>query len=143
MDTTVPDELAEHVVAVAAEAVSDASRQAGASRIAIVLSADDAVTPTVTDNGTGIPDEHSTGSGGRTGTDDGVGSAVDDAGRSVRRGGGPANMRTRAKLCGGTFTIERPDGRQHPDHLARPAPQLIPAYVPVSSAGSGSAPGGP
>ncbi|WPW32873.1 hypothetical protein P6B95_39600 [Streptomyces atratus] len=33
MDTTVPDELAEHVVAVAAEAVSNASRHASASRI--------------------------------------------------------------------------------------------------------------
>ncbi|MGW1655922.1 ATP-binding protein [Streptomyces atratus] len=112
MDTTVPDELAEHVVAVAAEAVSNASRHARASRIGIVLSADDGVTPTVTDNGIGIgigiPDGDTTTPGTPTAVDDGAGAAIDDGDQPARRGGGPANMRTRAELCGGTPAIERP-----------------------------------
>ncbi|MFF9075460.1 GAF domain-containing protein [Streptomyces sp. NPDC014735] len=99
VDTTVPDELAEHVVAVAAEAVSNASRHAGASRIDIVLSADDAVTLTVTDDGIGVPDVHT--------TVPGAGAAAGGDGQPVRRGG-LANMRTRAELCGGTLGVERP-----------------------------------
>ncbi|MFB7915670.1 GAF domain-containing protein [Streptomyces sp. NPDC056061] len=98
VDTTVPDELAEHVVAVAAEAVSNASRHAGASRIDIVLSAEDAVTLTVTDDGIGIPDDRAVA---------GAHAAADDGARRAR-GGGLANMRTRAELCGGTLTVERP-----------------------------------
>ncbi|WP_405691645.1 GAF domain-containing protein [Streptomyces sp. NBC_00057] len=100
VDTTVPDELAEHVVAVAAEAVSNASRHARASRIGIVLSADDAVTLTVTDNGIGIP-------AGDT-TAPPTGTAINDGGQPAGRGGGLDNMRTRAELCGGTLAIERP-----------------------------------
>lgn len=102
VDTTVPDELAEHVVAVAAEAVSNASRHACASRIGIVLSADDAVTLTVTDNGIGIgiPDGDTTTPGTRT--------AINDGDQPARRLGGLDNMRTRAELCGGTLAIERP-----------------------------------
>ncbi|MEU9848491.1 GAF domain-containing protein [Streptomyces sp. NPDC047985] len=99
VDTTVPDELAEHVVAVAAEAVSNASRHAGASRIDIVLSADDAVTLTVTDDGIGVPDAHMTVPGAKTG-----------AGEQPVRRGGLTNMRTRAELCGGTLSVERPAG---------------------------------
>ncbi|MGW2108582.1 sensor histidine kinase [Streptomyces sp. NPDC001948] len=93
VDTTVPDEVAEHVVAVAAEAVSNASRHARATRIGIVLSADDAVTLTVTDNGIGIRDGVTTTAG--TGT-------------AAERPGGLTNMRTRAELCGGTLSVERP-----------------------------------
>lgn len=102
VDSVVPDELAEHVVAVAAEAVSNASRHAGASRIDIALSADEAVTLTVTDDGVGIgsPADGASPSGGGTDTD----------GHGVRRGGGLANMRKRAELCGGTLTVERPAG---------------------------------
>ncbi|KDQ70125.1 MULTISPECIES: GAF domain-containing sensor histidine kinase [Streptomyces] len=98
VDSVVPDELAEHVVAVAAEAVSNASRHARASRIDIALSADEAVTLTVTDDGVGIgsPADETSGPGG--GAD------------GVRRGGGLANMRKRAELCGGTLTVERPTG---------------------------------
>ncbi|MFF8913224.1 GAF domain-containing protein [Streptomyces sp. NPDC015032] len=102
VDTTVPDELAEHVVAVAAEAVSNASRHARATRIGIVLSADDAVTLTVTDNGIGIR-------GGVTATTaPGTGTAADADGPAAGRPGGLANMRTRAELCGGTLAVERP-----------------------------------
>ncbi|MFJ5725541.1 GAF domain-containing protein [Streptomyces sp. NPDC093149] len=100
VDTTVPDELAEHVVAVAAEAVSNASRHARATRIGIVLSADDAVTLTVTDNGIGIPDGVTTAPG--------TAAAVDAGEPGTGRLGGLANMRTRAQLCGGALTIERP-----------------------------------
>ncbi|MFE7464059.1 GAF domain-containing protein [Streptomyces sp. NPDC057499] len=88
VDTTVPDELAEHLVAVAAEAVSNASRHARATRIGIELAADDTVALTVTDNGAGIPDDVLAGAG---------------------RSGGLANMRTRAELCGGSLLVERPE----------------------------------
>ncbi|MCW8220287.1 GAF domain-containing sensor histidine kinase [Streptomyces halstedii] len=100
VDSVVPDELAEHVVAVAAEAVSNASRHARASRIDIALSADEAVTLTVTDDGVGIgaPADETSGPGGGADAD------------GVRRGGGLANMRKRAELCGGTLTVERPAG---------------------------------
>ncbi|WP_326700421.1 GAF domain-containing protein [Streptomyces sp. NBC_01754] len=104
VDSVVPDELAEHVVAVAAEAVSNASRHAGASRIDIVLSAGEAVTLTVTDDGIGI--------GGRTAhaSPSGEGAGRDTAGREARRGGGLANMRKRAELCDGALTVDQPAG---------------------------------
>ncbi|MFE7627111.1 GAF domain-containing protein [Streptomyces sp. NPDC057509] len=100
VDSVVPDELAEHVVAVAAEAVSNASRHARASRIDIVLSAGDSVTLTVTDDGTGI--------GASTGTDDRATAA--GTGTGAERGGGLANMRKRAELCDGTLAVEQPAG---------------------------------
>ncbi|MER5747460.1 sensor histidine kinase [Streptomyces sp. NPDC002225] len=94
VDTTVPDELAEHLVAVAAEAVSNASRHARATRIGIELVADEAVVAlTVTDNGAGIPA--------------GV-LAATGSGPVAGRSGGLANMRTRAELCGGSLSVERP-----------------------------------
>ncbi|MFJ2893317.1 GAF domain-containing protein [Streptomyces sp. NPDC087218] len=93
VDTTVPDELAEHLVAVAAEAVSNASRHARATRIGIELSADEVVTLAVTDNGVGIRD--------------GVVAAA-GAGPAAGRPGGLANMRTRAELCGGSLAVEQP-----------------------------------
>ncbi|MEE1738713.1 GAF domain-containing protein [Streptomyces sp. BE147] len=99
VDTTVPDDLAEHVLAVAAEAVSNASRHARATRIGIELSADDAVTLTVTDNGVGIRDGAAP---------PGPGTAADAVEPPAGRRGGLANMRTRAALCRGTLTIERP-----------------------------------
>ncbi|MFD8823643.1 GAF domain-containing protein [Streptomyces sp. NPDC059605] len=98
VDTTVPDELAEHLVAVAAEAVSNASRHARATRIGIELSADEVVTLTVTDNGVGIGDGVVAAAG--------TGPASGDP--AAGRPGGLANMRTRAELCGGSLTVERP-----------------------------------
>ncbi|MFF3389469.1 GAF domain-containing protein [Streptomyces sp. NPDC002669] len=98
VDTTVPDELAEHLVAVAAEAVSNASRHARATLIGIELSADEVVTLAVTDNGVGIRDGVVAASG-----------AAPAAGEpAAGRPGGLANMRTRAELCGGSLAVERP-----------------------------------
>ncbi|MER5500485.1 MULTISPECIES: GAF domain-containing protein [unclassified Streptomyces] len=98
VDTTVPDELAEHLVAVAAEAVSNASRHARATRIAIELSADEVVTLTVTDNGVGL----------RDGVVAAAGAGPAAGGPAAGRPGGLANMRTRAELCGGSLAVERP-----------------------------------
>ncbi|MFJ2440730.1 MULTISPECIES: GAF domain-containing protein [unclassified Streptomyces] len=85
VDTNVPDELAEHILAVAVEALSNAARHARASRIDVTLVAECTVILTVTDDGVGI--------GSGTGHDS----------------GGLANMRTRAELYGGTLTVEEPE----------------------------------
>lgn len=82
VDTNVPDALAEHIVAVAAEALSNAARHAGAGRLDIVLTADDDVTLTVTDDGVGVGEAEHT--------------------------GGLANMRARAELHGGRLSVESP-----------------------------------
>ncbi|MGA5822294.1 GAF domain-containing protein [Kitasatospora sp. NPDC094028] len=56
LDTDVPQELAEHVVAVLAEALSNAARHAHASRVEVTLRAlAGRVTLTVTDDGVGTP----------------------------------------------------------------------------------------
>ncbi|MEW1721498.1 GAF domain-containing protein [Streptomyces sp. NPDC093109] len=91
VDTNIPDELAEQVLAVAAEALSNAARHARARRIEVALTVadDDTVTLTV--------------------TDDGVGMAGSGAGESPHTGG-LANMRTRARLNGGALTLETPEG---------------------------------
>jgi len=81
VDTLVPDEVAEHLVAVLRESLSNAARHAKASRVDVDLTADGAaITLTVTDDGIGITP------GGR---------------RS-----GLANLGTRATQLGGTCTIE-------------------------------------
>lgn len=108
VDSVVPDDLAEHVAAVAAEAVSNASRHAGASRIDIVLSADESVTLTVTDDGIGPGARTATASASVHGPASGTATGTDV--RRARRGGGLANMRERAELCGGTLTVEAPVG---------------------------------
>lgn len=85
MDTNVPLELTEHVLAVAAEALSNAARHARARHVGITLAADDdELTLTVTDDGVGM--------GGAPHT------------------GGLANMRTRAELHGGALAVAVPDG---------------------------------
>lgn len=81
-DTNVPDELAEQILAVTAEALSNATRHAGARRVDVALVVDDHVTLTVTDDGVGI------GGGGGHHT------------------GGLANMRSRAELHDGSLTVE-------------------------------------
>ncbi|MFJ7243519.1 GAF domain-containing protein [Kitasatospora sp. NPDC098652] len=79
LDTDVPQELAEHVVAVLAEALSNAARHARAGRVEVTLRAlAGRVVLTVTDDGTGIP------GGGR---------------RSGLR-----NLAERAERVGGAFT---------------------------------------
>ncbi|QHC26947.1 GAF domain-containing sensor histidine kinase [Streptomyces sp. GS7] len=84
VDSAVPDELAQHVVAVAAEALSNAARHARARRLDVALTAADEVTLTVTDDGVGVgPAPHT---------------------------GGLANMRARAEMHGGRLAVESPAG---------------------------------
>ncbi|MGI5479539.1 sensor histidine kinase [Streptomyces lavendofoliae] len=85
LDTDVPAEVADHVVAALTEALSNAARHARATRVEVTVRATtDEVVLTVADNGVGIPE------GGR---------------RS-----GLANLRERARAVGGTFGIEGPAG---------------------------------
>ncbi|MGW3101228.1 GAF domain-containing protein [Streptomyces sp. NPDC001100] len=85
VDSTVPAEVAEHVLAVTAEALSNTARHARAHRADIVLTvpaAGDVLTLAVTDDGVGM--------GGAQHT------------------GGLANLRFRAVQYGGTLTVESP-----------------------------------
>ncbi|GAA3367990.1 two-component system sensor histidine kinase [Streptomyces sannanensis] len=82
VDTNISAELAEHVLAVATEALSNAARHAAARRVDIVLTAEKEITLTVTDDGVGI------------------GSATPT--------GGLTNMRERAELLGGSLTVTSP-----------------------------------
>jgi signal transduction histidine kinase len=79
----VEGELAEHAEAVTAEAVSNAVRHSGASRLNVEVRVDDMLTVDITDNGRGIP--------------------VDNPRRS-----GLANMSYRAVQVGGSCEISRP-----------------------------------
>ncbi|MER6048253.1 GAF domain-containing protein [Streptomyces sp. NPDC001793] len=85
VDAAVPDELAGHLLAVAAEALSNAARHAGARRldVAVAVTADE-LALTVTDDGVG------------------VGAAAHT--------GGLANMRARAAMHGGQLAVEAPEG---------------------------------
>ncbi|KUJ69689.1 histidine kinase [Streptomyces albus subsp. albus] len=83
VDTTVPGELAEHLAAVAAEALSNTARHAGAGRVDVHLAVTDQdVALTVTDDGVGVGDAPHT--------------------------GGLSNLRIRAELLGGTLTVGSP-----------------------------------
>ncbi|MFG2905399.1 GAF domain-containing protein [Kitasatospora sp. NPDC048286] len=85
LDTDVPQELAGHVVAVLAEALSNAARHARASRVEVTLRAlAGRVVLTVTDDGVGVPE------GGR---------------RSGLR-----NLAERADRAGGSFTVDPAEG---------------------------------
>ncbi|EMF00659.1 GAF domain-containing sensor histidine kinase [Streptomyces mobaraensis NBRC 13819 = DSM 40847] len=85
LDTDVPQEVADHVVAVLGEALSNAARHAGASSVRVNLKATDThVVLTVTDDGVGIP------AGGR---------------RSGLR-----NLARRAEELGGTLALSVPPG---------------------------------
>ncbi|OBI23070.1 histidine kinase [Mycobacterium sp. E2462] len=84
--TTVTGELADHAEAVAAEAVSNALRHSGASRVSVNISAADMFVLDVVDNGCGI--------------------APDNTRRS-----GLANMQRRAEQLGGSCSVTtRPEG---------------------------------
>jgi signal transduction histidine kinase/CheY-like chemotaxis protein len=84
VDTMVPDPVAEHLVAVVTEALSNIARHAHATAAEISLHADQHfITLLVTDNGRGI-------------------------GRTTRESG-LRNMRDRAELLGGTFTVTSSD----------------------------------
>jgi signal transduction histidine kinase len=82
---TIPLDLAEDVVAVVREALSNTARHAHASRVSVrVCSADEVVTVEVTDDG------------------DGIGSAI--------RSSGLTNLRRRAEARGGTLELSTPAG---------------------------------
>jgi signal transduction histidine kinase len=83
VDTSVPPELGEHVVAVLREALSNAARHAVARRVDVQIEVDDELRLVVQDDGVGITE------GGR---------------RS-----GLANMADRAATCHGTLLIEAGD----------------------------------
>ncbi|MCL1871434.1 MAG: GAF domain-containing protein [Promicromonosporaceae bacterium] len=95
VDSLVPPTTADHLVAVVRESLSNVIRHAHAHRVDVLLTASDAVTLTVTDDGVGIPtDAHLS---------------------------GLANMGTRAREVSGSLTITRcPDGRG--THLTWRAP---------------------
>ncbi|GAA5614762.1 oxygen sensor histidine kinase response regulator DosT [Streptomyces platensis] len=82
-DTNVPDDLAGHLLAVTAEALSNAARHARARRLDVALTVADEVTLTVVDDGVGVG--------------------------AARHTGGLANMRARAELHGGRLTVECPE----------------------------------
>ncbi|MER7580623.1 GAF domain-containing protein [Kitasatospora sp. NPDC097691] len=85
LDVTVPAEVADAVVAVLEEALSNAARHAKASSVEANIVADSEVTVTVTDDGVGLP-----GGGRRSGL---------------------ANLADRAAALGGSFTARaRPEG---------------------------------
>ncbi|GAA1993216.1 two-component system sensor histidine kinase [Isoptericola halotolerans] len=56
VDTLVPADVADHLVAVLREALSNVARHAGARRVSVDLLAGDDVTLTVRDDGRGLPD---------------------------------------------------------------------------------------
>ena len=87
--TAVGGELAEHAAAVTAEAVSNAIRHSGASRLTVEVSVEDMVTVDITDNGCGMPVENP-------------------------RRSGLANMTYRAEQLGGSCEITSPpEGGTH------------------------------
>jgi signal transduction histidine kinase len=77
IDTLVPDEIAEHLLPVLRESLSNVVRHAGASRVKVMVAVGDGVRLTVRDNGVGL-----TGDGRRSGL---------------------LNLNDRAKAFGGTF----------------------------------------
>ena len=86
VDTAVPAELGEHLQAVLREALSNAARHAGASRVEVVLEVGDSVQLVVRDDGRGLPEGE------------------------LRRSG-LGNLAERAALVGGTFSAQRrPEG---------------------------------
>ncbi|MFF3093392.1 GAF domain-containing protein [Streptomyces cyaneofuscatus] len=85
LDTDVPLDVAEHVVAALGELLSNAARHAHASRVEVSLKATaDEVRLTVSDNGTGIPEQSR-----RSGLD---------------------NLAERARRVGGALELSTPDG---------------------------------
>lgn len=85
LDTDVPKEIADHVVAVLSEALTNIARHAHADRADVLLATDGReVRLSVTDNGVGIPDEG--------------------------RRSGLRNMAERAEQLGGRLELGKPEG---------------------------------
>ena len=103
--TAVGDELAEHAEAVTAEAISNAVRHSGASRLTVEVSVADMFTLDIIDNGCGMP--------------------VDNPRRS-----GLANMTRRAEQLGGSCEITNPPGGRYPCSLDRSAGPLTRSVAP-------------
>ncbi|MFD8141549.1 GAF domain-containing protein [Streptomyces sp. NPDC059708] len=103
LDTDVPPQIADHVVAVLGELLSNAARHARATRVAVALKAGRGeIVLTVADNGVGIP--------------------------AQGRRSGLRNLGERARVVGGTFTVETPDGGG--SRLVWRAPLRPPAGTP-------------
>ncbi|MCU1587637.1 MAG: Histidine kinase [Frankiales bacterium] len=83
VDTAVPADVADHLVAVLREALSNAARHSGAVRVEVQLEVDETARLTVRDDGKGLGE--------------------------VGHRSGLANMEQRAAACGGTFTVNLPD----------------------------------
>jgi len=81
VDTTISAEVADHVLAVIGEALSNAVRHSHASSVRVAVHADEYVTVEVTDDGVGITD--------------------------TGRRSGLANLEARAASLGGTFDVRR------------------------------------
>ncbi|MET3984475.1 GAF domain-containing sensor histidine kinase [Streptomyces sp. PvR034] len=84
LDTDVPSEVADHVMAALGELLSNAARHAGATRVAVALKAEPGeMVLTVSDNGRGIP--------------------------AQGRRSGLRNLDDRARGLGGSFTVDTPE----------------------------------
>lgn len=85
LDHAVPDDVADHVVAVAREALSNAARHAGAKSVRLVVTlAEDLLTLDAIDDGRGLG--------------------------TPTRSSGLSNLERRAKECGGTLEVMEPPG---------------------------------
>jgi signal transduction histidine kinase len=87
IDNAVPQQTADHVLAVVREGLTNAGKHAHATRFAVTLTVDDDLRLEVNDDGVGI-----------------------EAHLSERQGMGLTNMRNRAEKLGGTFTIQALQG---------------------------------
>jgi signal transduction histidine kinase len=85
VDTSVPPPVAEHLLAVLREALSNAARHADARRVEVVLDVGTSVTLTVRDDGHGLP-------------------------TTPHRRSGLAHLEARAQDVGGTFSVQTPPG---------------------------------
>jgi signal transduction histidine kinase len=86
IDNGIPDAVADHLLAVAREALTNAGKHARASEIVVKLMVAESITLTVTDDGVG-------------------------PGAGVRSGGrGLGNLQRRAVMLGGSFELESIDG---------------------------------
>jgi signal transduction histidine kinase len=86
LDDTVPEYIAEQLLGALREALSNAARHSGATRVDVEVHAGAEVVLLVRDNGSGMP-------------------------RALSRRSGLANLEERARKLGGTFRIESAEGR--------------------------------